>query len=54
MLQAAKTELFNLLVPKAHNSEWQKFTISFTNKASKWQLRLEFADTYFWPSALMG
>ena len=29
MLQAANTELRNSLVPKAHNSECEKSTISF-------------------------
>ena len=29
MLQGANTDLFNPLFPKAHNSECQKYTISF-------------------------
>ena len=31
MLQATNTDLFNPLVPKAHNSKCQKYTIAFTN-----------------------
>ena len=34
MLQAANTDLFNPLVPRAHNSE---STISFTNQGGKGQ-----------------
>ena len=37
MLQAANTDLFNPIVPKAHNSKWSKSTISFTNYAGKSQ-----------------
>ena len=37
MLQEANTDLFNRLVPKAHNIV-SKSTISFTNKTIKSQL----------------
>ena len=38
MLQGAKTDLFNKLVPKTYNSV-SKSTISFTNQAGESQLK---------------
>ena len=40
MLQAANTDLFNPLIPKAHNSQVSKSTDSFINKVCKSQLKL--------------
>ena len=55
MLQAANTELFNPLVPKACNSECQNLlSISFTNSASKCQQNLGCGFPFFAPTALMG
>ena len=39
MLQGANADLFNPLVPEAHDSECQKYTISFKNWAAKIQLK---------------
>ena len=53
MLQRANTDLFNPLVPRAHNSV-SKSTIPFSNKANKSQLKLVCIFLFFAPSALMG
>ena len=40
MLQAANTDLFNPLVPRAHNSECQNQSFPLQTKASQSQLKL--------------
>ena len=39
MLPAASADIFNPLVPKAHNSECQTVLYPFANEASKSQLK---------------
>ena len=47
MLQAANTDLFNPLVPKAHNSDCQNLLFPLQIKPVKVSLSL-LADFYFW------
>ena len=54
MLQGAKAELFNPLVPKAHSSECQNLPFPFTNKASKSQWSKYMADFYSLPFGING
>ena len=51
MLQAADTDIFHPLVSNAHNGECQN---SFTNYASKSQLKLISGFLFYAPSAPMG
>ena len=53
MLQTANTELFNPLVPKAHNSECQNLLFPL-QIYSESQLKLVCGFLFFAPSALMG
>ena len=52
MLQAANTDLFNPLVPKAHNSECQNLPFPLQINPGESQLKL--ACGFFAPTALMG
>ena len=54
MLQAASTDLFNPLVPKAHNSECQNQLFPLQIKPVKVNLKLVGRFLYFAPLALMG
>ena len=54
MLQAAKTDLFNPLVPKAHNSECQNLLFLFQIKPVKVNLKLIGGFLMFSPSALVA
>ena len=44
MLQAANTDLFNPLVPKAHNSQCQNPPFPFQIKPGKSQFKFKLAD----------
>ena len=54
MLQAANTDLFNPLVPKAHNSERQNLSFLLQIKQRKVNLKSSWRIYVFAPSALMG
>ena len=54
MLQAADTDLFNPLVPKAQYSECQNLPFPFQSKPIKVNIKLIGGFLYFVPSALMG
>ena len=53
MLQPANTDLFNLIIPKAHNSV-SKSTIYSKNNAIKCQLKIIGGFIFFHPSAPLG
>ena len=53
MLQAANADLFNQLVPKAHNSEGQNLIFPSRIKPVKVNLKLIGRFLFFAPSALM-
>ena len=54
MLQAANNDLFNPLVPKAHNSESQNLLFHLHIKQLKVNLKLSWRIFIFAPSAFMG
>ena len=55
MLQGANTDLFNPLVPEAHNSECQNLLFPSQIKPQEVNLKLKCGRIlYFAPSALMG
>ena len=53
MFQAATTDFFNPLVPKAHNSERQNLPYPLQIQPSKSRLKLGLRIFIFVPSALM-
>ena len=54
MLQAANTDLFNPLVPKAHNSKGQNLLFTLQIKPVKVNLKQIGGFLFFVPLALMG
>ena len=54
MLQAAKTDFYTQLTPKARNSEFQNLLFLLRIKAVKVNLMLIGGYLFFAPSALMG
>ena len=48
MLQAANSDLLNLLVPEAHNSECQNLPFSWQIKPVKVNLKLNWLIGLFW------
>ena len=54
MLQAANTDLFNPLVPKAHNSECQNLVFSLQIEPVKVNLKLNWRIFIFFTFGTMG
>ena len=54
MLQAATTDLFNTVVRKAHNSEWQNLLFQYKFSQQKSVKVIVCGLLFFVPSALMG